>query len=141
MKANRERIRLLVDELRTTDKQQGKGNLCKIVDEVAEYCCLGVATELAMRHGVEIDVLEQTVGNTIYRDYDGRYGNLPTKVSNWFGFVDETDDEEGDDPILDLSSYRDRSCTTAIHANDYLHLTFAQIADAFEETYLRENSS
>lgn len=141
MKAYRERIRLLVDELRTTDKQQGKGNLCKIVDEVAEYCCLGVATELAMRHGVEIDVLEQTVGNTIYRNYDGRYGNLPTKVSNWFGFVDETDDEEGDDPILYLSSYRDRSCTTAIHANDYLHLTFAQIADAFEETYLRENSS
>lgn len=87
MSLNVEAMTELINELRSGNWKQGRGALRR--DDT--YCCLGVACEVAVRHGV---IAPPTQGDTAFdgaRFYYGPardYGYLPYAVMNWFGFPD-----------------------------------------------------
>lgn len=53
-------IQLFVDALRSGEYQQGNRVLGYTEGGVEKFCCLGVATEVAMKHGVK---LQRILGN------------------------------------------------------------------------------
>lgn len=127
---NPERVRLLVEALRSGRFQQGNGRLVTIDGDGSEkHCCLGVACVIAMENGLKVS----TFGGTQFgRAFDGEQCYLPPSVRNWYGFTDRhppiyayTDVTSGD---LFLSG--------AAGINDAGRWGFAEIADAFERTYL-----
>lgn len=137
----KERIRKLVHVLRTTKKTQGRSRLAQYVTpNKKEYCCLGIACEVAIAGGLELGRRkeehifyggrgEQVVN---YNSPEG-WGSetvLPITVRDWFGFEDS-------DPTL-IDEHGDRTYATAL--NDDYGYTFNRIADAFERTYLSEKS-
>lgn len=127
---NKERIKLLVDALRSGKFEQGRITLTEIYvayNKTNEMdCCLGVACKVAMANGLELD---RTVrGNYVF--YNGNDTALPDEVLDWYGFSDE-------DPVLaEPSEDSDHRLITAIAANDALKYDFEQIADLFEKKYL-----
>lgn len=126
---NPERVRLLVDALRSGRFQQGNGRLTDLSFEgQATHCCLGVACVVAMENGLKVSTSSTASGVT----YDHEQCYLPPSVRNWYGFTDRhppiyayTDVTSGD---LFLSG--------AAGINDAGRWGFAEIADAFERTYL-----
>lgn len=75
--------KLWSSELRSGRWQQGRSFLRR----EEKYCCLGVACELALRDGVQLEVKEYDdkdsgVRCTIYGPYRG---TLPLEVANWLG--------------------------------------------------------
>lgn len=131
---NKENIAKWVQALRSGEFLQGKGRLCKIEttadgQPLRRYCCLGVACEVAMENGVELPkmVSDGTVS------YGGSLGHLPIEVQRWLGIAFE-------DPQVTLSpngvDYPVKY--GLVHVNDHLELTFAQIADAIEAKYLKD---
>ena len=54
------------------------------------YCCLGVACEIAMENGVELEVMEQNVDGVMVKFYNGEEAHLPDAVQTWLGFDNET---------------------------------------------------
>lgn len=130
------RVRKLVRALRTTQRKQGEGNLAKQSDDDArrkEFCCLGIACEVAIAAGLELK--RKTVTNIHgklfqYGDGDGiNRGSttlLPGVVKDWYGFsyIDpELFDENG--LLCDATTL-----------NDDKKYDFKRIAAAFERTYL-----
>lgn len=137
---NKERVQMLVNELRTTTKEQGTGHLKR----GGTYCCLGVATELAIANGCEVRVHEVTGGGaTPYTRFDGSHDFMPQSVINWYGFdsrnpIISDDNEEACGVDGCVVSH---SRITATGANDELHWDFPKIADGFEKMYLTEASN
>jgi hypothetical protein len=128
MQINRERVKLLVDALRSGEYEQGRSYLRQ--DD--SFCCLGVACEVARKNGLEgnwelsnYGAGIQTFGN---REYSS-IAMLPAAVIYWYGF-------DGEDPHLRLTS-----TMTATQANDYYKLSFEEIADGFEHTYLEDDDA
>jgi len=76
-----------------------------------------VACEVASKDGLSLQVLKWSKMKT----YDGRTDVLPAAVQRWYGFSQP-------DPAL--------LTTTASGANDVKGLSFAEIADQFEQVYL-----
>lgn len=128
---NRERMKLWIDALRSGGYDQGHGQLrCN-----GSWCCLGVAIDVAMQHGVDVPVetipdreahllAEETRGYL----YDGQSGHLPVQVRDWYGLNERN-------PMMGF----DELFTSATSANDCAGKTFEEIADALERTYLNEN--
>jgi hypothetical protein len=113
---NKERVQLLVDALRSGEFQQRHGDLRgNAHGGGVSYCCLGVATEVALRNGAMC--LEAWGGTALH-----------WRLAQWYGF-------ESGNPII-----RPAPCRDAVAANDICKLDFNQIADAFEETFLRETN-
>lgn len=71
-----------VAALRSGDYPQSRGHL---KDDVG-FCCLGVACEVAIANGEELDV-EQHGTHLSY--YDGAAYVLPDKVRRWLGLRDD----------------------------------------------------
>lgn len=109
-----------------------------------KYCCLGVACELAIKDGVPVNVTLRAGGGTPHRDvkFDGNDGSLPSQVSDWL-------DIEGGDPKVIDSPVQGREggmpaswvigdswWLNAADLNDTLGLSFDQIADCVEWSYL-----
>lgn len=122
---NRERVQLLVDALRSGEYQQCRNSLRdQIAGSMAApkygYCCLGVATQIAVNHGA-------VQGNSHTWSHTG----LSTAVRVWYGFDDAN-------PAFPGQSTIDGHTLTAIYANDHARLDFQLIAGLFEDTYLRE---
>lgn len=117
---NKERIRQWLDALRSGNYKQGKGAL----QRNGEFCCLGVACEVAIKNELGIKVSHDADG---FVQYGTEYNHLPPVVGEWFGF------ERGDmfNPRLG-----DGIGSDAIRANDELKLSFEEIADALEKRYL-----
>lgn len=114
--ANKERVKLLVDALRSEDYRQGRNQL-RLNDR---YCCLGVACDIAAKNGVG----HWSGESIIVSDYsDESTVQLPDGVRDWFGFR-QADPVIGDDG------------ETAMYFNDQLLAGFDEIADRFERTYL-----
>lgn len=128
-----ENIRRFVDALRSGDYHQGNQVLGYEEGGVEKFCCLGVATEVAIQCGVP---LVRTIGFA-----NGRFD----------AFVYVATDDSGEErqetkgvylhPLVQgfygFDSYN--PSTLVAHAgnmNDNMGLSFAQIADAFEQTYL-----
>ena len=148
--ANPHRLALFTAALRSGRFAQGKGKLTRNPGTPDErHCCLGVACVVAMENGLQLSYLDAVDGLRYYlRDLwdgeggepdEGDYGNdtvLPQIVAKWYGFG-----EYELDPDIQVT-YRTPDGTMiedrlgATTANDGLGFTFAQIADAFDNTFL-----
>lgn len=121
---NKKNMRLVVAALRSGAFEQGQGLLKqKTASGSMLHCCLGVACEVAMRNGIELEV---TVSGMIRSDqigyrFDGGGSALPYRVMEWLGL-------ETPNPLVDLGM-------TAIMANDAYSWDFKGIADGFESYY------
>ena len=114
--ANKDNIKLWVEALRSDEYEQGAGAL-----RIGRFlCCLGVACETYQEciGGLEITV----TGFRGSHEYDGESGELPVAVFEWLGLER--------DPLL-IGEKR------AIFLNDDDGLSFNEIADAIEATYLQ----
>ena len=162
----KDRIRLLVAALRSGQWKQGTGNLCAIppesgpieefdataqrIQQEGELCCLGVACEIAVADGVELErTADGEISRIHYRElatFNGSAEQLPSLVRDWFGLGFR-------DPLLLVpvqvvaqlpeDHYLHRRSPSDMHSastlNDTCLLTFAEIADCFEYTYLRQD--
>ena len=134
MTVNKERVQLLVNALRSGEFEQGKGSLKLPNEGKTYYCCLGVATEVALRNGLRIEVPEAEVdeeGNDLNveeRAYPWGQSDqiLCTPVMEWYGF-------SYPDPEL-RATYR------ATAWNDDFDASFDTIADMFEDTFITDET-
>lgn len=121
---DKERVRLLVEALRSGEFEQGKNYL---KNHNGKMCCLGVACIVAKRN--DCDVVEWR-NYIIYLgaegDFDAQF--LPIVVRKWYGF-------EHANPRLYTAN---GSVTGAVELNDVDGYDFLAIADAFERTYLQD---
>lgn len=122
--ANKKNLRLAVAALRSEEFTQGQGVLKRrnTINGKVSHCCLGVFCEIAMRHGVQLEVTEfemKTEGATGYR-FNGAGSQLPLEVADWLGIP---------------TSPQVTPTKTAMSANDALGWNFGQIADAFDSYY------
>lgn len=133
MTINIERVRLWVDDLRTTSSEQTTGRL---YDGQDGFCCLGRACVVA---GVG-DFKEGDDGDIRYVcELDDSATELPYDVAVWYGFIDEDLDVDGQefvfrDPALHAPG--GEMSDNASCLNDTWGLSFAEIADAIEATWL-----
>lgn len=83
---NRENALKWVAALRSGDYEQTQGGL----RDTLGYCCLGVACEVAIQSGVQIEVTEppELVPQVSWK-YNGMSGTLPLVVMDWLGVDDE----------------------------------------------------
>lgn len=144
---NRERVRMLVDALRSGEYRQGTGMLLRS----DRHCCLGVACDVADKNGLPL--IRQELDNgmvmfalpgtppyaptvEVWRAWEGRV--LPEAVREWYGLPNDNPDlffrhtEEEENPFPGRVQWE------ASELNDQLGLGFDTIADAFEATYLKE---
>lgn len=132
---NKERIRLFVDALRSGSYRQGNHILgFPANDGTEEFCCLGVATEVARAQGCQL-TRENGIANGrsafIYTDPQAQEPEdsttrgvyLHPKVQEFYGF-------DTYNPSLNAGH--------AANLNDVNHWDFNQIAQAFEDTFLAD---
>lgn len=128
--ANKERVRLLVEALRSGEHEQARGHLEAREDGKIKRCCLGVACRVAMANGLELKVNENDGwANTLF---NGQDDVLPHTVAEWFDFYDTN-------PTVAV--LREGDWVSATRANDSLRLNFAEIANAFERQYLSDEET
>lgn len=120
---NKKNIQLWVDALRSEEYKQTRGALARKKNGKTRYCCLGVACEVAIKHGVDVHVQPER-GATVLQ-YDGEEGTLPDRVARWLGL------EHVPSAIM-----RGGKRTSLTAMNDTTRSTFATIANAIERTYL-----
>lgn len=136
---------LWIEALRSGEYKQGRGCLKADYSGKAQYCCLGVLTELAVKAGVIEEGTTDFDGEYCYSDVtpDGykrteQFG-LPLRVQEWSG-VDNTSGRLAD-PIDFTKPGCSCGCEGAMLApsliclNDTAKYTFAQIADVIEEQF------
>jgi hypothetical protein len=122
---HKERIKKWVDTLRSGDYKQGTGQLY----DNGYYCCLGVACEISglgkwVAGLTKCDDLKVSIYIT---DNSWAWGTLPLEVSDYFGLPFS-------DPIV---TFKDNPhCLSTL--NDSTRLSFEEIADLIEETFLPE---
>lgn len=122
--------------------------------DTPRFCCLGVACELSLRHGVGHRIEERYWDRPeLFNVREGETSTLPGSIMDWYGF----DDPNPSIIILcgDISDGKPgawchdcranwnsrQACTNTIEvpateANDDLGLNFAQIADGFARRWL-----
>lgn len=111
-----------VAALRSGNYMQGKGYLNK----QGNFCCLGVACEIAVKHNVIPSPIK--LGEGLYR-----YGNetfigsssLPNVVRDWLGLNGSLGDFEGAHGHADLAAWNDAG------------ISFGRIAELIESEPLR----
>lgn len=132
--ANIENMKIWVDGLLSDEFQQGKGRLasCAVTSDGRRgrknLCCLGVATELGIRHGLDINVYEIVRPGEIIFEYDGSRNFLPTSVRQWLGL--ESDNPE----LLVTLPYGTTTSATAAALNDWEGLV-NEYGDHYETAY------
>lgn len=142
MHANR--VLKWVEALESGKYRQATGQLATKSNET-RYCCLGVACEVAIENGLEVDKTEDAIFDEI--TYDGDYAELPTSVENWFAInqdeaislpqdladvVTERINESADYLERD---YVERDSAGFAEMNDSFGLTFEEIARAIRFHY------
>ena len=115
-----------------------------------EYCCLGIACEVAIAGGVELErTHDGEVPRVFYRErvtFSGDAEVLPLLVQQWFGLMERDPHllipmkvrEQLDDSHKVHRTQLDRVFVASV-LNDDFFLDFEQIADCFEYTFLRED--
>jgi len=135
-----ERIKLWEQELLNPDRIQGTGRLAYTDGGVDKFCCLGIACEVAIANGLEVNrskIQGVEGGMTIHR-YDGNADHMPPSVAAWYGFTDI----DGHNPQLRYVDPEGREVrANAADFNDGDaglddRLTFPEIAAAIRHTYL-----
>lgn len=129
LECNREHMTMWIEALESGEFRQTASAMRVKYGNEYRYCCLGVATQVALRNGMEFDretldlasaQLEEPESN-LWRVYDGY---LSPEVQEWLGVSHQ-------DPLV-------TPVDTAAHANDELSWTFPAIAAALRQTYLGE---
>ena len=125
-----------IKDLRSGDFEQGNQYLEKVVNGTHRLCCLGVLCRQAVAAGVipPPELREEAFFYPDDRHDEGQPAgesfnqpcSLPRKVSEWAG----VNPEDGD---IALGPEQDEWSLTAIAANDFKGLNFAQIADLVEQ--------
>jgi hypothetical protein len=123
MQVNETNMRLWFAALRSGEFRQGPGYLKKIESNgTSTYCCLGVACETAMRHGVELETKNvDEADGSVFVQFNGTGSELPLEVMQWLGLVRSA-------PMVSQD-------VRAISANDALEWGFTRIADEAENYY------
>lgn len=159
MAVNKDRVQLLVDALRSDNFHQGRDALEYVDDSgITRNCCLGVACRVAMANGVELTAVPskidfttldnganapkvifastRTYGSSVNFASQDTYGSsvnfITPEAIKWFGF-------DSGDPVIEVKIGGKLISKTATEANDTHSLSFAEIADGFERTYLTES--
>jgi hypothetical protein len=117
------RIRLLVEALRSGQYKQGKQRLHRVSGGQHTWCCLGVACDVAIRNGLQVEV-RSVDEDAIW--YDGHSMYLPESVRLWYGFNRRN-------PIMS-----DQQSLT--YWNDCTGVGFEGIADMIEAEFLQGNN-
>lgn len=116
---------MLVDALRSGEFRQARQALRRD----GGYCCLGVATEIALRNGLEISD-DEGYGFP----WNQNHQIMCTPVAQWYGL--------GQNPLLRGTTASGKPyATEATSWNDDDNATFLEIADAFERTYLQADET
>lgn len=118
---NKENIRKWVDALRSGEFKQTTGRLR---NDAGEYCCLGVACEVAIKDGIDLVPFDDGYLRPELLGYTG--GTMPVAVREWLGL--------SGDPIIGTGEFG--LPLSAISTNDSHGWSFDQIADAIEREYL-----
>ena len=105
--------RAWLEALRSGEFDQGEGVLAYIGPKGTSYCCLGVACEVAIKHGVEIKKTVDDAGCILYNDYPSC---LPNDIAALLGINYDDQDE-----LMEL--------------NDHEDYDFYQIADHLERLW------
>jgi hypothetical protein len=133
---NKDKLKLWIDALRSGEYRQGHGHLAGKDGEVVKYCCLGVACEVAIKDGLDLEGRwgrpavdeDRELVEEDRKFYDTEDLVLPPAVQDWLGIPGNTTVEvvlHGiEESVIDLNDNMDRD--------------FGQIADALEWTFLKE---
>lgn len=116
------RRKLWTDALRSGEYQQGKGCLCHVPEQgVPTFCCLGVACEVAIKNGVEVET--RIAFN--FKRYGGLSSYVPEQVKEWLGLASDCGyyGARNLDQYFDHALYRD---------NDTYSKPFVVLADIIE---------
>jgi hypothetical protein len=140
MSVNVDRMRLLVAELRSGNWKQTTGTLTANRGDGLRHCCLGVATEVAIRGGCGVTRTQPNgqAGRYIYVNTEranpglGETNYLHPRVRDWYGL--DTQDPQLIVGVRGLPEYG-----TATQLNDAANWSLSQIADAFEKTFLPDD--
>lgn len=127
---NKERLKLGLKALRSGKYKQTRGALARLNPDAPtgrEYCCLGILTETAIENNCDITVKNMDGSDVIFYGHQDQFLSLPFKAQDWYGF-------DSHDPKIKYNGREVR----ASYLNDSLRLSFDQIADLFEETYIKE---
>jgi len=125
---NREAIQKWVNALRSGRFIQRRGALRIDVPHRSEYCCLGVACEVAIENGVDVKrKMETRVSDVESWTYDGEGNFLPPSVVKWLGLKSRN-------PFVDYDKFPN-GCPLTV-ANDGEYLSFVDIAGLIERTFL-----
>lgn len=128
---NKEKLRLWIDALRSGEYEQGRGGLARRFDPNGswQYCCLGVACEVAIKDGLDLAVSEGYGGSKPYGAAK-ETGFLPDEVVQWLGVDEANPVVLSDDPASqDGFQY-------VAFLNDTCRWDYGMIAEALEKTYL-----
>lgn len=144
-------IRALITALRSDEFLQGEGRLTSISQEgVSYHCCLGVGCLVYDSENKDLNVYRRTWSEvaqwnlrkedptvilTADQSYNGEFSILPGIVRRWYGF----DDSNPDVIITETetgSGVTFKTARSLASLNDRDKWSFAQIADAIENTYI-----
>lgn len=113
------RLRRWVKALRSSEYRQARRAL-KVRN--IGFCCLGVACDLYVKETEKLAWDDSGLSSEI----DNEKGMLPDCIRDWFGL-------ESRDPRLSYDDMHNRVRASLL--NDESKFSFAQIADAIEQTY------
>ncbi len=120
---NLDKLRLWVDDLRTTKDPQVQGALSTLHGD----CCLGRLCKVAIADGLEVDVVARQKHGGLTRivvgsSYDGEAKMPPPSVRKWLYGYDPT--RTHDDELVRLSLLNDSGKRTFAEIGDYLATTY-----------------
>jgi hypothetical protein len=128
MTVNETNMRLWFAALRSGEFEQGPGYLKKTApDGTSKHCCLGVACEIAMRHGVELSThYVGESGGYGFIQFNGTGSELPLEVASWLGVISA---------VPKVGRNELGAVVSAVAANDSMGWDFGRIADQAEKYY------
>lgn len=131
---NTARVELLVRALESGEYRKGTGLLHKITDKGEEWCCLGVACDIAARGGCQV-IREMFNGAECF---GGERQVLPPSVMRWFGFEESKPQLLREDGIpVTATMWNDHGPDGKNAPED----DFTRIAAAFRRTFLEDRDA
>lgn len=127
---NREAVELFVNELESTDLPQATGRLCREsqFNGTRSYCALGIGVLVAAR---ELNVSPEVRDQWLDPDNPDGGTDWPEEVAGYYGLGST-------DPRIVLPEPLGNVKASTSGANDNLRHDFWTIAQAYRQTYLKD---
>lgn len=137
---NSDRIRLLVERLRSGTDIQGYNRMEYRIGEEIRRCGLGVTCRVAMDNGLLVPTITTPNVANATTVFGSQTTRLPLSVMSWYGFKEANPwcGRANDNPVLNKYSLlaHPRPMVDMMNANDVFRWSFPKMADKLEETYL-----